>query len=146
MLSIESMIAISSRRGGGGRQTFPVPLSKEKRIPTPVCALARNDTENFQVLSLRGRFAPVAIRAPRPQRPPCLKGAGTAKPCLGDSPTRGFAAEEFSFTPHESLHQPSVGPPPFRQGRQCFPRVQAPPGVHKYIKNLKGRNKRDEKR
>ena len=70
MLSIESMIAISSRRGGGGRQTFPVPLSKEKRIPTPVCALARNDTENFQVLSLRGRTAPVAIRntypAPRP--------------------------------------------------------------------------------
>ena len=62
MLSIESMIAISSRRGGGGRQTFPVPLSKEKRIPTPVCALARNDTENFQILSLRGRTAPVAIR------------------------------------------------------------------------------------
>ena len=29
MLSIESMIAISSRRGGGGRQTFPVPLSRK---------------------------------------------------------------------------------------------------------------------
>ena len=28
MLSMESMIAISSRRGGGGRQTFPAPLSK----------------------------------------------------------------------------------------------------------------------
>ena len=62
MLSMESMIAISSRRGGGGRQTFPVPLSKEKRIPTPVCALARNDTENFQVLSLRGRTAPVGSK------------------------------------------------------------------------------------
>ena len=29
MLSMESMIAISSRRGGGGRQTFPVPLSRK---------------------------------------------------------------------------------------------------------------------
>ena len=29
MLSIESMIAIPSRRGGGGRQTFPVPLSRK---------------------------------------------------------------------------------------------------------------------
>ena len=90
MLSMESMIAISSRRGGGGRQTFPVPLSKEKRIPTPVCALARNDTENFQVLSLRGRTAPVAIRNTLPRAPP---------------------------------------------------RVQAPPGVHKYIKHMKGKKR-----
>ena len=29
MLSMESMIAISSRRGGGGRQTFPVLLSRK---------------------------------------------------------------------------------------------------------------------
>ena len=29
MLSMESMIAISSRRDGGGRQTFPVPLSRK---------------------------------------------------------------------------------------------------------------------
>ena len=29
MLSMESMIAISSRWGGGGRQTFPVPLSRK---------------------------------------------------------------------------------------------------------------------
>ena len=29
MLSMESMIAISSRRGGEGRQTFPVPLSRK---------------------------------------------------------------------------------------------------------------------
>ena len=29
MLSMESMIAISSRRGGGARQTFPVPLSRK---------------------------------------------------------------------------------------------------------------------
>ena len=90
MLSMESMIAISSRRGGGGRQTFPVPLSKEKRIPTPVCALARNDTENFQVLSLRGRTAPVAIR---------------------------------NILPRAS------------------PRVQAPPGVHKYSKHMKGKKR-----
>ena len=29
MLSMESMIAISSRRGGGVRQTFPASLSKK---------------------------------------------------------------------------------------------------------------------
>ena len=32
-----------------------------------------------KTLSLRGRKAPVAIRTPS-LRPPCLKGAGTAKP------------------------------------------------------------------
>ena len=38
MLSIESMIAISSRRGGGGRQTFPVPLSRRHKKPPCVGA------------------------------------------------------------------------------------------------------------
>ena len=38
MLSMESMIAISSRRGGGGRQTFPVPLSRRHKKPPCVGA------------------------------------------------------------------------------------------------------------
>ena len=65
MLSMESMIAISSRRGGGGRQTFPVPLSRRnKKLPcvgadAHIGPLKRTHVKN---MSLRGRTAPVAIR------------------------------------------------------------------------------------
>ena len=55
--------------------------------------------------------------APPSPRPPCLKGAVTAKPCLGDSSPHELTANAQPFSPQVSLHQPSVGPPPFRQGR-----------------------------
>ncbi len=135
MLSMESMIAISSRRGGGGRQTFPVPLSKEKRIPTPVCALARNDTENFQVLSLRGRTAPVG------SKPSAASGRRSEVSEWPRSKFQVSAVRQRRNFGHRNRDIRVPCPPPFRQGRLIFPRVQAPPCVHKYSKHMKGKKR-----
>ena len=84
MLSMESMIAISSRRGGGGRQTFPVPLFRKNGFPHQCAHWLGMTRKFFRILSLRGRKAPVAIRTPVPLAPlPKGGDRGRGCPCCG---------------------------------------------------------------
>ena len=71
--------------GRGRTADLSRPAFQEKRIPTPVCALARNDTQILSA-SVIARAHRARGNPPLPSpRPPCLKGAGH-----GEAVTGGF--------------------------------------------------------
>ncbi len=60
----------------------------------------------------------VAIRNPPSLKVPLPKGGWHGEAVTGGFFPVRIYRKRAAFTPQKSLHQPSVGPPPFRQGRQ----------------------------
>ena len=70
MLSMESMIAISSRWGGGGRQTFPALLSRKNGFPHQCVHWLEMTRKTFKFCHCEGAPRPwqsvIPYPAPRP--------------------------------------------------------------------------------
>ena len=84
----------------GGRLCPPADCRTAPLAKNPVIARAQR---------ARGNPSPVPM-APLPK-------GGCRRSRLGDSSPHELAVNKSPYTPHESLHQPAAGPPPFRQGR-----------------------------
>ena len=115
MLSMESMIAISSRRGGGGRQTFPVPLSRRHKKPPCVGAdahigpLKRTPCKKYVIARAH------RARGEQTERCQWQKKRGERVAAVKISSVRREAAQKF-WAPQQGHPRPLS--PPFRQGRQ----------------------------
>ena len=102
MLSMESMIAISSRRGGGGRQTFPVPLSRNffRYLSFLSCSLppgraAKSAARGEETGDVRYRVLRIATGAVRPRNDIFLHGVRFSGPMCGHRPLRREAFYVF---------------------------------------------------
>ena len=124
---------------GRGRTADPsAPLSRRHKKPPCVGAdahigpLKRTPCKKYVIARAH------RARGEQTERCQWQKKRGERVAAVKISSVRREAAQKF-WAPQQGHPRPLS--PPFRQGRLIFPRVQAPPGVHKHIKQMKGKKR-----